>query len=170
MKKVQDCMTSELLFEALKSDSDKSIYICEYERRLKLMGLTDEQIVKFRESDEISIENGCYIKSNVLLAESPFIYADMNPVDLKKCTFSELVYLTDSANFAHDNNRYSFPEKVLRIICQNTIYSGVSNSDSELRARMKSIGISKKQIDFFIFNECQIANRLQWHYSQKMAW
>ena len=50
-KELQDYMTSELLFQAMKtdaSDSDIATLLAEYERRLKMMGLTDEQVVKFR--------------------------------------------------------------------------------------------------------------------------
>ena len=58
-KELQDCMTSELLFQAMKVDishSDKASLLAEYERRLKMMGLTDEQIIKFREADETSMK------------------------------------------------------------------------------------------------------------------
>lgn len=43
-KELKDCMTSELLFQAMKencTEKDKKSYIDEYERRLKMMKMSD---------------------------------------------------------------------------------------------------------------------------------
>ncbi|MCR5147319.1 MAG: hypothetical protein K6B70_08325 [Clostridia bacterium] len=62
-KNVLDCMTSELLHQALIGNPDnKDIYLAEYEQRLKTAGIQNNQIEKFRKLDEKAISNGCYIK------------------------------------------------------------------------------------------------------------
>lgn len=175
-KALQDCMTSELLFQALKgidiTASEKVSFLAEYERRLKMMGLTDEQIIKFREADENSINNGCYIKADVLLATKPFIEATMNAdsIKLEKCTFSELVYLTDDANSAYIRDHHWLPAEAWNLVCQHAIGFGICKSAWETRNRMKSIGLTEEQEGIFVRNECQIAKRLRWHYSEDIAW
>ena len=174
-KELQDCMTSELLFQAMKvaiSDSERSSFLAEYERRLKMMDLTDEQIVKFREADETSINNGCYIKPETLLVTKPFIEANMNvdSIKVENCTFSELVYLTDDANSAFIRDHHWLPKEAWHLVCQHALNFGTCKSAIMLHNRMESIGLTEEQIGIFIRNECQIAKRLRWHYSNDMAW
>lgn len=174
-KELKDCMTSELLFQSMNddtSDADKASFIAEYERRLKMMGLTDEQISKFRECDEEAIKNGCYIKADKLLATQPFIKSDMNADSIKveNCTFSELVYLTDDANSAYVRDHDWLPNEAWSLVCKHALNCGVCEAASKNRSRMQSIGITQKQEGIFIKNECQIAKRLRWNYSQDLAW
>lgn len=174
-KELQDCMTSELLFQAMKtdaSDSDRATLLAEYERRLKMMGLTDEQVVKFREADETAINNGCYIKADVLLATKPFIEASMSAdsIKMENCTFSELVYLTDDSNSAYIRDHHWLPAKAFELVCQHALNVGICKSAWEVRNRMKSIGLTEEQEGIFVRNECQIAKRLRWHYSEDIAW
>lgn len=174
-KELQDYMTSELLFQAMKtdaSDSDIATLLAEYERRLKMMGLTDEQVVKFREADETAINNGCYIKPDVLLATAPFIEASMSAdsIKMENCTFSELVYLTDDANSAYVRNHHWLSAEAWNLVCQHAINCGICKSAWENRNRMKSIGLTEDQEGIFVINESQIAKRLRWRYSEDIAW
>lgn len=174
-KNIQDCMTSELLFEALNdntSDTEKASYLAEYERRLKMMGLTDEQIKKFRECDEKVIKNGCYIKADELLAANPFIKKDMNSNSIKveNCTFSELVYLTDDANYTYITCSNLFLLKIWGLVSKHALNFGICEAAFENKNRMKSIGLTKDQEDMFIKNEGKISKRLRWNLSQEPAW
>lgn len=174
-KELQDCMTSELLFQSMNadtSDAEKASFIAEYERRLKMMGLTDEQISKFRECDEEAIKNGCYIKADKLLATQPFIKSDMNTDSIKveNCTFSELVYLTDDANAAYARDHHWLPNEAWFLVCRHALKGGICEAALKNRSRMESIGITQKQEGIFVKNECQIAKRLRWNYSQDLAW
>lgn len=173
MKELQDCMTSELLFQAMNTSNSKGdIYISEYERRLKMMELTDEQIVKFRKADETAISNGCYIKKDALLSAKPFIETDMgvDSIKLENCTFSELVYLTDDANSAYINEHHWLSSETWSLVCQHALAAGICKSAWENRSRMKSIGLTEEQENIFVKNECLIAKRLRWGYSQELAW
>ena len=174
-KELQDCMTSELLFQAMNTEisiSDKTSYLSEYERRLRIMGLTDEQIAKFRKCDEIAITNGCYIKPTVLLATKPLILKDMNvdSIKMENCTFSELVYLTDDANSAYMRDHHWLPSSAWDLVCKHSLHCDTCASAYETHNRMQSIGISQEQESIFVKNECQIAQRLRWNYSQDLAW
>ena len=174
-KEIQNCMTSELLFEAMASDTaaiDKAHYMTEYERRLKMMGLSDGQIAKFRECDEKLIKDGCYIKTENLLATKPFITTDMNRDSIKTdyCTFSELVYLTDDANSAYVRDHGWLPEGAFALVCKHAISCGICEAAYTLRNRMKEIGLTETQEGIFVKNECQIVKRLRWGYSNAPAW
>lgn len=174
-KELQDCMTSELLFQSMQSnvsDDDKSTLLAEYQRRLKMMGLTDDQVVKFRQLDETSIRNGCYIQADTLLTTMPLICPGMNKhsIKLENCTFSELVYLTDDANSAYWRDHHWLPENTWALVCQHAVNAGICKSTYELLNRTESIGLTEEQVGIFIKNECQIAKRLRWHYSEDMAW
>lgn len=174
-KELQDCMTSELLFQAMKAnidDSDKELFLAEYERRLRMMELTDEQIIKFRELDENAINRGCYIKKDVLLATEPLIKTGMdeNSIKLENCTFSELVYLTDDANAAYVRDHYWLPEKTWDLVCQHALSFGISKAAWETRNRMKSIELKIENENIFVRNECKITKRLRWYYSEELAW
>lgn len=174
-KDLKDCMTSELLFQAMHSgtsDADRMLYISEYERRLKMMNLTDEQIKSFRECDEKAINNGCYIKADVLFATEPFIKVDMHSdsIKMENCTFSELVYLTDDANSAYVRDHHLSFSKMWSLVCKHALNFGICESAFENRNRMQSIGLTQEQEGIFVKNECQIAKRLRWKYTEDLAW
>ena len=172
-KEIRDCMTSELLFQAMKGSSDeKATFLSEYERRLKMMRLTDEQIAKFREADERAITNGCYIKLDTLLGKEPLIKAGMNvdSIKMENCTFSELVYLTDDANATHARDHHWLPTETWELVCKHALSVGICQAAWENRNRMKEIGLTEEQENVFVRNECQITKRLRWHYSEDMAW
>ena len=174
-KEVQDCMTSELLFQAMQAETsnfEKNTFLAEYNRRLSIMKLTDKQINDFRKLDEFVISNGCYITSDVLLATKPFIEANMNKdsIQMDHCTFSELVYLTDVANSAYIRNHHWMSSSVWALVCEHALRCGECKSAWEVRNRMKLIGITEEQEGIFVSNECLIVQRLRWHYTDKFAW
>ena len=174
-KELQDCMTSELLFQALQpetSDTDQKSYLDEYERRLKMMGLTSEQIDKFRKADEQAINNGCYINKDVLLSTVPFIVDDMDTdsIKMENCTFSELIYLTDDANAAYIRDHHWLSRKAWDLVCEHALHCGVAKAAWENRNKMKAIGITEEQENVFVGNECKIALRLRWNRTQEYAW
>lgn len=172
-KEIRDCMTSELLFQAMKGSIDeKATFLSEYERRLKMMRLTYEQIAKFREADERAITKGCYIKLDTLLGKEPLIKAGMNvnSIQVQNCTFSELVYLTDEANAVYVRDHHWLPAETWGLVCKHALSVGICQAAWENRNRMKEIGLTEEQENIFVRNECQITKRLRWHYSEDMAW
>ena len=174
-KDITNCMTSELLYEALKANAnyaEKHAFIEEYKRRLKIMGLTNEQMVEFRKMDEVAINNGCYINLFELFAKQPFIKPDMteNSINLRNCTFSELVYLTDDANADYASSSTDFHQSAWQLICKHALEYGICLSAFEVHQRMKSIGISLMQESIFIGNECLIVQRLRWKTTSVLAW
>lgn len=174
-KELHDCMTSELLFQAMKAEhtsyTEKVTLIAEYNRRLKVMGLTDEQIKKFRDVDETAINKGCYINPDVLLATEPFIKAGMNvsSIKMENCTFSELVFLTDESTCFFDGPKRHLPNETWQLICLNALQNGIGKSAKETYARMKTIGLTKTQKRIFIKNEILITNSLH-NETDKIAW
>ena len=173
-KELQDCMTSELLFQAMKANCDEEeekAYIDEYERRLRMMGLTDQQIAEFRQSDEAAISNGCYMFKEILLASKPMIMnsSTLDSIKLENCTFSELVYLTDDANAAVVRDHEWLPQEAWYLVCEHAL-CGNAKAEYERQNRMEEIGITKEQGNIFVKNECKIALRLRWRRSNELAW
>ena len=91
-------------------------------------------------------------------------------IKLENCTFSELVYLTDDANSAYVRDHHWLPAETWNLVCQHALSFGTCKSAWETRNRMKSIGLTEEQEGIFVRNECQIAKRLRWHYSEDIAW
>ena len=174
-KELQDCMTSELLFQSMQADTsdlDKDYYLAEYEKRLRMIGLTDEELVEFRKADEFAINNGCYIKSDVLLSSIPLIKAQMkgDSIKLENCTFSELIYLAEDANFVYRHDKHLMDTEIGRIIFENALDIGLCLSARVNHNRMKTIGLTDLQESIFVRNERKIIQRLRWHHTEELAW
>ena len=167
-KEFKNYMTSELLASARieREKEVKNLFILEYERRLKLLGLTDEQIAGFREVDEQAIANGSYIlTSNVLLSTGSLIKKYIEePINVANCTFSELVYFTEYANSKYLFKRScNLSEEEENFIKKHSLYFGMCKAALEMRNRMKKICATDKQEADFVKNEKRVMNR-------KKAW
>lgn len=174
-KKLNDYMTSELLFQAMKirgEDSERNTFISEYERRLKMMGLKDEQIARFRRYDETAIKNGCCIEPNILLATKSLIEKGIKEtIKVENCTFSELVYLTEDSDFIYVHHKNCLSEEACNLIRQHALYFGMCKSAVELRDRMRYLGITEDQESIFIKNELKIIKKMaRHHFMIKEAW
>lgn len=173
-KDIRNCMTSELLFQAIKdtcSEDNQKEYIAEYERRLRIMGLSDVQIAEFRKLDEDAIKKGCYMFKEFLLTAKPMIMYESkeDSIKLENCTFSELVYLTDDANAANTYNHEWFSKDAWKMVKKYSS-SGNFEAEHERKKRMDQIGISEEQGNIFVKNECMIIERTRWRYAKKLAW
>lgn len=155
-KEFQNYMTSELLANARieREKEVKNLFILEYERRLKLVGLTDEQIAEFRKFDELAIANSFYTDSFI----KSFI---KEPIDVEKCTFSELVYITEYANslYLQKRNSSSLSEEEERFIRQNSLYFGMCSAALEVRNRMKRISATDKQENSLLKSERKVMKK-----------
>ena len=120
---------------------------------MKLVGLTDEQIAEFRKFDELAIANSFYTDSFI----KSFI---KEPIDVEKCTFSELVYITEYANslYLQKRNSSSLSEEE-RFIRQNSLYFGMCRAALEVRNRMKRISATDKQENSLLKSERKVMKK-----------
>lgn len=173
MEKMDKMMTSELIFRAMKVSKDaseKREFFEEYERRLKSLQMTDEQIRRFMESDQIIIyAGGCYIKPDELLVRQPLIKSN-NLLVMKNCTFSELVYLGNEASSIYINGGSDLNDEERILVRQNSDYFGISKSAREIHKRMQNLGLNDSQEKAFICNETKMIDRVKKHHFWKAAW
>ena len=154
-KEFQNYMTSELLANARieREKEVKNLFILEYERRLKLVGLNDEQIAEFRKFDELAIANSSYTDSFI----KSFIE---EPTNVENCTFSELVYITEYANSLYLQKRNSsLSEEEEQFIRQHSLYFGMCRAALEVRNRMKRISATDKQENILLKNERKVMKK-----------
>ena len=167
MKKIEDCLTSELLFQAIRGDiksKDKLLYVREYGQRLRKMGLSSQQIIDFCNLDTEAIKNGCYMDEYTLLASKPFITPGMteDSIKLDNCTFSELVYLTDEANLAYIQDYYLLPRETWELVTKHCIREGSKAASKEMIRRLKSIDVTKAQKEIFIETDERIIHKVKY--------
>lgn len=164
-KKIEDCMTSELLFHALKtSNNDKSEnFMQEYNCRLNLLGMTPQQKRAMYLHDEKAILDGSsYIDLHTPLAatrdnfrSSTFIIAP---------TLSELVKYANAAIYAGITDDVLFLDKPWDIACQDAIYNASCMAARVLRNVLNfDIELTVKQINTFINEEFRLLRRLYYH-------
>ena len=166
MKKyVPDCMTSELLFEALSCDADdeknKSICMAEYNRRLEILKLTEEQKENFKRYDEHACLNGSKMSTNVLLAATP-VYSVPKDYTVGNLTLSELLFLANAEIAHHIRSLYNAEIEDWDVICIKSIYRTSSVAAEYARFLMYEWGFDEKQRDIFIANEFRIL-KLLWY-------
>lgn len=171
--RLEDFMTSELLLRAIREETpknDREEFQNEYQRRMDILELSQEQKKKFYEMDIVAIEKGCYITLDSILASKPYIGDD--EIVLSNCTFSELIYLTEEADYEYIRNGegVSVSEKAWETICKHALNGGLCESAIENRKRLIEAGLSEEQQALFVKNECLIIRRLRWQMTEEVAW
>jgi len=78
--------------------------------------------------------------------------------------------LTDDANSAYIRDHDWLPYGAWKLVCEHAFNVGICKAAYENRNRMKAIGLTQEQENIFVKNECQIAKRLRWKYSEEPAW
>lgn len=170
-KKIEDCMTSELLFHAFQtSDRDKSDdFMKEYNLRLNLLDMTPQQKRAMYLHDEKAILDGSsYIDSSTPLAATrdgfrpaTFIIAP---------TLSELVKYANAAVATSISDYAFFLDEPWEIACQNAIYKSGCMPARVLRNVLNfDIELTVKQINTFIHEEFRLLRRLYYHLPEREA-
>lgn len=147
--------TSELLFYS--KGEEKSDLFLEYRRRLKEIGLTEEQINLMQSSDEANIQKGSYIEE---MKKGTFVECFMDePIDLEDLTYSELVYIIEYADFGYLHKRHSASSREMNFFRKHALYMGMCLSKVELRNRMEKIGATCRQERRFVKIEKKITRK-----------
>lgn len=168
-KKIEDCMTSELLFHALKTpDASKSdIFMEEYNRRLNLLGMTPQQKKAMYLHDENAILDGSsYIDLHTPLAA---IHDDFRPSTfIIAPTLSELVKYANATISASVTNYILFIGEPWDIAYRDAIYKADSMSARVLRNVLNfDIELTINQVNAFIREEFRILWRLYYHLPER---
>lgn len=164
-KKIEDCMTSELLFHALKtSDIDKSSSFMEaYNHRLNLLGMTPQQKKAMYLHDEKAILDGSsYIDLDIPLATVPDGFRPSTFIIAP--TLSELVKYanaTISMDITYESLLLGNP--------WNTTYQNAISTSTCMSARVLrnvlnfDVELNANQTSAFIRQEFSILQRLYYH-------
>lgn len=149
-------MTSELLY--LTERSGRTSYEEEFERRLGMLGLSDESIgeTKRKELSIIKKERGPFSDRQRPWATRSYITTGLGPENLwnpKDMTLSELISVVDDALVASWRNNELIDKGAMNAI--EEIKSG--KYDTELyRRTMKELDWTEKQSDVYLINERHI--------------
>jgi hypothetical protein len=164
---IEDLMTSELSLMAGAENSD-SKYKAELERRLALLGLTQEQVNQFVAIDEAAIQKkdphirmegigiSTYFFANTTIESLP-------PVDT--CMTSELVAIVDDANSAFTRDHHWLSDTAFAAVGMACGRFSKSQYLEEFQRRFDEMGLSQEQRGLFIRNECLISEREKWGYN-----
>lgn len=170
-KKIEDCMTSELLFHALKTpDKDESNAFMEaYNRRQALLELTPLQKSDMYLHDEQAVLDGsCYIDIDTLLASAPD--GNLSSALIVYPTLSELVKHANTAVSISIDVDMWLTSKPWDTICENALYHSSCMAARILRNVLNfNIGLAPKQISAYISQEFNILRRLYYHFPDKSA-
>ena len=168
---VSDIMTSELVY---KSASPEDIYGQEFTRRLKSIGATDEQVASLYQLESLilSVDGLRQQRDEPWARRRFFINDETTPDNLPKkglLTLSELILITDEANYAYSGEHEVLSEQTWGAVCTAALAGGAQYAFG-LRERLQRLGLSQKQEEEFGRNECMLTARLKWGYHKRPAW
>lgn len=170
-KKIEDCMTSELLFHALKTPCiDRSnSFMEEYNHRQNLLGLTPQQKRAMYLHDEKAILDGSsYIDVHTPLAATPDGFRTTNFIIAP--TLSELVKYANAAVLSGICDDVLFMGKPWDIACQNALYRSDCMEARVLRNVLNfDVELTVKQVGAFICQEFSPLKRLYYHIPDEKA-
>ena len=171
---VNDMMTSEL---AYKSCLPEDIYGKEFTRRLRGIGLTDEQVLKLYQIEQLilSVDGELNEHRKQPWVRRYFIMPDSSPETMPKkglLTLSELILITDDANSAFYRDHYVSPEKAWVALCIAACCAQYTEARYAhgFNERTEKFGWSKAQSGAYTRNECLLTERLKWGRTDKPAW
>lgn len=173
---IDDIMTSELVY---RSNRLKDIYGKEYFRRLNLIGLSEDQIKKLYEQENLILS--CDIERFQSHREQPWVrryfFIDrITEKDLPKfgqMTLSELILITDDASSAYIRDHHALSSETWSAVCKAAVQShsfGGAQYAFAFKDRVKKLGWTEEQDGAYIKNECLLTERLKWGYHEKSSW
>ena len=170
---LRDYMTSELVHRSLIPDE---VLGKEYARRLRLIGLSDEQIQSLYYQESLISATGSLREQK----EQPwvrryFIFPSSTPETMPKpeeLTLSELILITDDATSAYFRDHHIASGEAWQAIC---IAAGIvehteARYAKAFKERVKGLGWSEAQDLAYTRNECLLTERLKWGMHGDQAW
>lgn len=172
---INNMMTSEL---AYKSASPEDLYGQEFTRRLKGIGLTDEQVSSLYQTEQLilSVDGKLGEDRKQPWVRRYFLMPDSTPETMPEkglLTLSELILITDDASSAFVRDHHILSEQAWAAVCMAAVksysYCGAQYATA-FKDRVKKFGLSEAQDGAFTKNECLLTERLKWGYTDKTAW
>jgi hypothetical protein len=141
-------MTSEL---AYKSASLEELYGQEFTRRLKGIGLTDEQVSSLYQTERLilSADGGLSEHGKQPWVRRYFLMPDSTPETMPEnefLTLSELILITDDASSAFARDHHVFSEQAWAAVCMAAVQThsyGEAQYAMAFNDRVKKIGWSE---------------------------
>lgn len=170
---VDNTMTSEL---AYLSDNIKDNFGQEYVRRLKLIGLPNNDISSLYHQESIIAASGNMGEQRKQQwVRRDFIMHDSTPDTMPKpegLTLSELILITDDANSAFCRDHHVLPDQAWAALCIASCYAQYTEARymHAFDDRTEKLGWSKAQNRAYTRNECLLAERFKWGQHEKPAW
>ncbi len=171
---VEDLLVSELGTLGRNFDS-ASTFTTEANRRLTLLGLTEEQRAEFAAIDQAAREARGTQDELGNLGQQYYFLANTTQQDLPQpveCTTSELVLLIDDANAALARDHIWLPSDAYGAAAYASgRFTGQSPYYDELKARFARLGLSEETMGQFVANEGLILEREKWGYEPaRLSW
>ena len=169
---LENTLTSELPYLSL---TIRDPFGQEYERRLKLIGLSQEQIEAAYQTEQFISRNGKLQGRDERWAIRYFIRPDSTPETLpdpEHMTLSEIICITDDANSAIVRDHHALSQEAFQAACIascNRAYSGERYGQSYL-ARTEKMGWTEAQRNAYSKNEFMMTARIKWNYHDDPAW
>ncbi len=170
---INDIMTSELVY---RSTTPEDVFGKEYTRRIRLIGLSDDQINRLYQMESLILSSeGLSEQRKQPWVGRYFIYPGLTVESLPtvgEMTLSELILITDDANSAIVRDHHVLEGEAWQAAC----IAGCNKAYTEARYangfknRVKELGWSETQESAYARNECLLTERLKWGYTDKPAW
>lgn len=171
---INNTVTSELVY---KSSLPEDIYGQEFTRRLKGIGLTDEQATSAYQIEQLilSVDGKLSEDRTQPWVRRYFIRPFSSPETMPEkglLTLSELILITDDANSAFWRDHHVLPKKAWAALCIAACCAQYTEARyaHEFYERTEKCGWSKAQSDVYTKNECLLTERLKWGHHNNPAW
>ncbi|MBI4454253.1 hypothetical protein HY636_06430 [Candidatus Woesearchaeota archaeon] len=171
---INNIMTSELVY---RSCLPEDVYGQEFTRRLRGIGLTDEQASSLYQIEQLilSVDGKLSEDRTQPWVRRYFITPLSSPETLPEkelLTLSELILITDDANSAFWRDHHALPEKAWAALCIAACCAQYTEAQYAIafNERTEKCGWSKAQSGAYTKNECLLTERLKWGHHEEPAW
>ncbi len=171
---VNNMMTSELTY---KSSAPEDFYGQEFTRRLRAIGLADEQISILYHMEQfiLSADGKLDEARKQPWVRRYFIKPESSPETMPEkgfLTLSELILITDDANAGFWRDHEVLSDTAWAALCIAACCAQYTEGRYALgfNERTEKLGWSKAQSGAFTRNECLLTERLKWGMGDEPAW
>ncbi|MFH1133765.1 MAG: hypothetical protein V1735_04690 [Nanoarchaeota archaeon] len=171
---VRDMMTSELTYRA---EALTDPYGQEYLRRLRLIGLSDDQVTQVYSVEQVilSVQTVLPDERKQPWVRRIFLTTGSTPDTLPEkrlLTLSELVLITDDANGTFLPAYHVFSDTAWTALCIAACCAPYAEARyaKEFEERTTKLGWSEAQCGAYSRNECFLLERLKWGMGNPPAW
>lgn len=173
-RNLRDIMTSELIF---RTASIEGLYGQEFTRRLKAIGLSEEQIRALYQQEKYILSRTKELEAHRQRSwvRRYFIFNNSTQRDMPKgeeLTLSELILITDDVNSAFFRDHHQLSEDAWKCVIMASCCAKYSKAEyyKAFQERTERLGWRKEQGNAYAKNENLLLARLKWDMTADQAW